>query len=182
MGVDVVAVLANQAVVALADMNTDYRSAFGAGERAANRVGEPRVQMDFSRRLEVDRAQQLVGAVERAEDDLAARKGVEGGVIAVAYTQSTQACADEYSAAAGVVNAKGIQFVPVEDDLVAVGLANGEGERQYLQAIGDADEFVDVELSLTVSINIGHYTPIFIQWKRADECNPAIRAIHGASG
>ena len=37
-------------------------------------------------------------------------------------------------------------------------------------------------VSLTVSINIGHYTPIFIQWKRADECNPAIRAIHGASG
>jgi hypothetical protein len=91
-------------------------------------------ELYLARHLEIDRIEKLRAALERAQNDLAPAERVEERAVAVAHAQRAEFRKTPDPTPNRVFHGKGIELVPVEDDVVALGLADGEGERQRLQA------------------------------------------------
>ena len=144
-GPDVVALGAHEPVVALAQVHGDDGPARVAREGRTHRVGERRGQMHAARGVEVARLQERVGAVERSQDHLAAGERREDRLVAVAHADGADLGPRPDASATRAVDAERIEFVPVEHDVVAVHVVDGERQRQHFEPVGDADEFVDVQ-------------------------------------
>jgi hypothetical protein len=101
--------------------------------------------MHAARGVEIARLQERVGAVERTQDHLAAGERREHRLVAVAHADGADLGPGPDASATRAVDAERIEFVPVEHDVVAVDVVDGERQRQHFEPVGDADEFVDVQ-------------------------------------